>query len=1018
MLYKKNKAAALSDGLFRNPSSEYRATPFWAWNGHPEAEELTRQIENFRRMGFGGFHMHVRSGMDVEYLSPAFFDQIRHCVSEAERLDMLAWLYDEDRWPSGAVGGKLTKEVSKRQQYVLWTKTPYCGKVHKKANTASGSHYAERTENGTLLACYDVTLHADGTLASYKRIATDETAKSTKWYAYVETPSPNPWYNGQTYADILNPAVTREFVEMTHAAYKREVGDKFDTVIPAIFTDEPQMAHKRCLDSALAGDDAAMPWTTGMAEDFLRTEGEDLLEKLPEVFWDLPDGAPSEFRWRFHNYLSERFAKGFADVCGKWCAENKLPLTGHVMREPTLDSQTGSTGETMRSYRSFTIPGIDMLSNAYEYTTAKQCQSAVRQYGREAMTSELYGITGWDCGFPDYKRQGDWQAALGVTIRVPHLSFMTMRGEAKRDYPASFSYQSPWHHKYAMVEDHFARLATALTRGKTAARVGVIHPIESYWLAYGPKGESAERKEYLEKAFLTLTEWLIFGSIDFDFISEALLPSLCKAASAPMQVGEMQYDAVLVPPLHTLKDSTVKRLTDFAKAGGKLIFTDKKPPYCNAKPSNAIDEAYALADKVPFEQSAIIAALDAYRPFVICEDGKQNNHLLSNFRVDNDCSWLFLCQGRRERYEGAKAFTVILKDEYLVEEYDTATGEHHPLSVTYAHGKTHLLRAMYDCDSLLLRLTPVKNTRCTLPLADSFAYTRQEPNVLLLESAEYAVDGGDFGPRTELLRADNLCRLQVGMEERKLGIIQPWAVGKESIKHTMQLRFRIRCDILNVKAHLGIEANDATRIKWNGTELPVAPDGWYTDRAIVTIPLPEIKVGENILEISLPFGMATNAEWCYLLGDFGVRVEGDTAYITEAPKALTVGDIAAQGMPFFGGMLTYETKIQTNGGALRITLPAFRAAFAQILIDGHDCGIAAYPPYTVEIPAIEAGEHMLGFVLCIPRTNAFGPVHNSNSSSAKAAPVSWRTAGENWSDDYRLTAEGLTELPIVEEIIL
>ena len=70
MLYKKNREKSLSRDLFKNPTSEYRGTPFWAWNGHPEPEELTRQIEIFRKMGFGGFHMHVRSGMDVVTLSP------------------------------------------------------------------------------------------------------------------------------------------------------------------------------------------------------------------------------------------------------------------------------------------------------------------------------------------------------------------------------------------------------------------------------------------------------------------------------------------------------------------------------------------------------------------------------------------------------------------------------------------------------------------------------------------------------------------------------------------------------------------------------------------------------------------------------------------------------------------------------------------------------------------------------------------------------------------------------------
>lgn len=107
-----------------------------------------------------------------------------------------------------------------------------------------------------------------------------------------------------------------------------------------------------------------------------------------------------------------------------------------------------------------------MLCNRKEFTTAKQAQSIAHQYGRNKMMSEEYGVTGWDYDFRGHKFQGDWQAALGVTLRVPHLSWVSMRGSAKRDYPASISYQSIWFKEYGYIEDHFARLNTALMRGK------------------------------------------------------------------------------------------------------------------------------------------------------------------------------------------------------------------------------------------------------------------------------------------------------------------------------------------------------------------------------------------------------------------------------------------------------------------------------------------------------------------------------------------------------------------------
>ena len=73
MIYENNtKKERLSRELFKNPGSEYRGTPFWAWNCKLEEEELHRQIDVFDEMGLGGFHMHVRTGLENEYLSDEY----------------------------------------------------------------------------------------------------------------------------------------------------------------------------------------------------------------------------------------------------------------------------------------------------------------------------------------------------------------------------------------------------------------------------------------------------------------------------------------------------------------------------------------------------------------------------------------------------------------------------------------------------------------------------------------------------------------------------------------------------------------------------------------------------------------------------------------------------------------------------------------------------------------------------------------------------------------------------------
>ena len=45
MFYPKNKEKELSRGLFKNPTAEYRGTPFWAWNCKLSKDELNGRLK-------------------------------------------------------------------------------------------------------------------------------------------------------------------------------------------------------------------------------------------------------------------------------------------------------------------------------------------------------------------------------------------------------------------------------------------------------------------------------------------------------------------------------------------------------------------------------------------------------------------------------------------------------------------------------------------------------------------------------------------------------------------------------------------------------------------------------------------------------------------------------------------------------------------------------------------------------------------------------------------------------------
>ena len=104
---------------------EYRSIPFWSWNNYLDEGELCRQIEEMKSAGIGGFIMHARTGLKEEYLGEKWFSCIGACLKKAKELGMEAWIYDENGWPSGFVGGKLLENEEFRARFLEYSAGEY-----------------------------------------------------------------------------------------------------------------------------------------------------------------------------------------------------------------------------------------------------------------------------------------------------------------------------------------------------------------------------------------------------------------------------------------------------------------------------------------------------------------------------------------------------------------------------------------------------------------------------------------------------------------------------------------------------------------------------------------------------------------------------------------------------------------------------------------------------------------------------------------------------------------------------
>ena len=1025
MLYNRNKEAVLSGDLFKSPTAEYRSTPFWAWNADLDRAELARQIDTFAEMGFGGFHMHVRQGLESAYLGDDFLDAIRFCTEYAKSKNMLAWLYDEDRWPSGVAGGMVTKNKKHRQKFLTMS-------VTDRENCAQNPTEAAETGKPYFVAAFDVSVDSEGRMISYRKIERDEPAKNKRYFFLEQKQGGEMRYNYQDYVDAMSKEAIDEFIAITYEKFKEAVGDEFGKTIPAIFTDEPQVHWNTMLKSGFDKRNAMCPFTTDFAETYEARYGKSLIPNLPELFFTTDLESAKETRYNYYSHVAERFCEAYMDNIGDWCEKNGLALTGHLLGEDTLYEAALDIADVMRAYRRMQMPGVDLLCDDVVFNTPIQCRSIVHQYGREAMLSEMYGVTGWDFDFRGHKYQGDWQALLGVNVRVPHLAWQTMKGEGKRDYPASISYQSSWAKEYKYLEDHYARINTAMSRGTPAVNIAIIYPVDSYNILFSSIAESRALREEMEKRYEDTAKWLLGDAFEFDYISESLLPELCANGTAPLKVGKMSYDAIIVSDCTTLRAHTIKVLDGFKRAGGRLIIMGNTPEYCEGKRSELAGALLDGIKPIPHSREALRRALGDMRRVEIFEGPRvRTDGIMYTERIDGDFRWLLLGNMYKPDLPHLihrRDITVSVQGTYKPYLYDTLSGEIRELPYKADGHTTEIYHTLYDLDTALIKLEPTapssKKTEahkgeCTEIYHPHFAeYTLSEPNVLVLDMAKYSIDGEPYSERDEeILRIDSIVRGRLGLTERRVKFVQPWAIDGSPEDHILSVRYTITSEIDVSDVRLALENADKCKITLNGKPITAAPDGYYIDRYVKTVALGNIPAGESVIEISMPFGLRTDLEACYLIGSFGTAYRGREARILPLPDRLNFGSVVNQGLAFYGANIDYTVDVELDSdGTLEIIATHYRGALIGVAVDGVDVGRIAFQPFALRTPALKKGKHRITYTLFGTRYNTLTALHNLNADKKRMymGPIYWRSENEAWAYEYQTRPMGILKTPILK----
>lgn len=989
--------------LFENPTGEYRGKPFWSWNGKLEEEELKRQIDVMKEMGFGGYFMHSRTGLETEYLGGEWFRLINTCADYGQKEGMESWLYDEDRWPSGSAGGIVTKEEKYRAMFLEMNLL----------DEKQWENYQEDSGTAAIFACIlkDGIFSAKRTLHMGEELLEGENVLEFR-IRYAKC-SDN--YNGYTYLDTMNQEAVEKYLASTHEKYKKHCGERLGTTIKGIFTDEP---HRGPVFSTFSdGAENAVPYTPGMFEEFERRFGYSLKENLPELFLRKEEGELSKVTRDYFELCQELFLERFALPVYRWCQENHLIFTGHVLHEDALCCQAVMQGSLMRFYEYMEYPGIDLLGEDNTcYWVAKQIQSVARQLDKKWVLSELYGCTGWQMNFESYKNIGDWQALFGVNLRCPHLSWYTMKGEAKRDYPASILHQSSWYKEYHYLENYFSRIHVALQEGKTEGSLLVINPIESVWAraysgafqALWAKDKEIQRlEEQYEQVFHALTD----HRIDFDYGEEDILGRHGRVENGIFYVGQAAYRKILVAGMETLRSSTVKLLREFADQGGEIIFAGEIPGYVDVERTEEVKRLAESCICVPWEEEAVVRA---------CGNGKEiqveslgsSRIFAQSLAVEEGRMVMLLNTDRKQAYTNTR---IGLGKGSYVEQWDARTGKifapefeknGEDIFVTTdleAGGeRIYLIR---ETDGEIAEEEKWMGTR-KVELEDSFSYTLSEKNICVLDMVTVKQEGRKEISNREVLKADRALREQYQIPYRGGEMLQPWYQvkykgGNTDILGTPMLEYTVEAADIPVNVELVVEELEHIRkLQVNGIEVPAKTVGKWMDICFDRIKIPDglLKVGKNKICIDMDYYKTSGIEAMYLLGDFGVELKKERPVLTKLPEKLWVGDLTSQGLSFYSGSVTYHLESVRKGKA-QVTVKEFGGALVKLL--GKKDEIIAFPPYQAVV------EDLRGIEVVLTRRNTFGPLHELPKKAGSYGPYNFLTEGDHWSEEYVLYEQGL-----------
>lgn len=997
---------------FNSPGNAFKPVPLWVWNGRVGKNIIDSMLNDYKVAGFGGVIIHPRPGLITEYLSDEWYELYQYAKNKSKELDLNSWIYDENSYPTGFAGGLVGEKMPAAYNQGQMLYMQRANKIPPMEDSILLLLKVEDQRTKDITTSYKQFKDKVG---EYIVIKKKNYQKSNR--GSVAGPI------GVSYVDLLAKGVTQTFIDVTFKGYEKALGKNLNKSIVGVFSDEPTIINE---------GQNSVRWTPDLFKVFKKTWGYELETNIASLFEEV--GEWKKIRHNYHQVLLQLFLDRWSKPMFRYMEDHQLIWTGHYWEHGWPSPNHGP--DNMAMYAWMQMPGIDMLFNQFNeekpvqfgnIRAVKELASVANQLNKSRTLSETYGGAGWELTFKDMKRLADWEYVLGVNFLNQHLSFMTIHGARKYDYPPSFSYHEPWWPYYKSLNDYYARLSVALSSGEQKNDLLVLEPTTTAWMYYF-NGKAHKRFYQIGEEFNDFVTTLEKAHTEYDLGSENIIKDHGSVHKGKFIVGQRSYTTVVLPPgMENLDGRTFHLLKQFIAQGGKVVLFEQ-PRFIDGKES---------------VQLTLFRSDNKNISSIVKTEPNKNLSLNAHFSIRGIGGKLY--HQRRQFVDGQIIF---LTNASITEEttvkidvngknallLDPFTGKVLDYPETVNGAKLTLHANIEPAGSKLFFVANTVTEKVEsyrhlfylskLPASD-MQIQRPKNNTLMIDFCDLVIH-----------KPDSIYRdLHVGIASNKTfrhygfvdGMGNPWN-NRTQFKNNIVMRdtfstgtgfsatynFYIDDDVSTKTFKAVIEQPELwTAVTVNGKMLRPLKNQWWLDRSFGVFDISsQLKPGHNAVTLHVaPMRIFAEIEPIYIMGDFSL-MSVEQGFKIIKPKPLQKGAWNKQYLPMYSGGIKYSKQVELTEETsdIYVQLSKWNGTVAVIRVNGKYAGVIFNEPNRLDIASfVKKGKNEVEVEVIGSLKNLLGPHHN-NPEPGLVDPGKWYNIHHHPAGShYQTYAYGLEE---------